>query len=111
MKSKRPNIAVAACIMHEDPQRPLFKGKALLEKAAREASAFEQRNASAIAGSPNFSEYAGGLAAEAPRSTTREGSPAAVVISLTLPTMSNRPQAVWSRGWLLTRDTWPRTAA
>jgi putative glutamine amidotransferase len=29
MKSKRPNIAVAACIMHEDPLRPLFKGKAL----------------------------------------------------------------------------------
>ena len=29
MSSTRPNIAVAACIMHEDPLRPLFKGKAL----------------------------------------------------------------------------------
>lgn len=29
MSSSRPNIAVAACIMHEDPLRPLFKGKAL----------------------------------------------------------------------------------
>ena len=29
MTRERPSIAVAACIMHEDPQRAVFKGKAL----------------------------------------------------------------------------------
>jgi tetratricopeptide (TPR) repeat protein/uncharacterized membrane protein len=43
----------------------LFKGKALLEKAAREASAFEQRHAASIAENPTLSEYGGELAADA----------------------------------------------
>ena len=43
----------------------LFKGKALLEQAAREAAAFDQKHADSIGSTEGFSEYSASLSADA----------------------------------------------